>query len=120
MAIINYDIPEGTVTISFEDYERMVRENSQYAALRDNGLEDWPRYQEIMDNWVTSEKFGMDELNIAAFRILRSPDSSDRMLSVASEWLYRNIPPRGGIAEWCAIMRDLEDQLHRYIEGEID
>lgn len=110
-----YDTSEGTVTLTINEYADLVYQASKVEALIACGCDKLPEVQEAMLRLMHQDlPFSMQELDVVAFRIMEDEEASDYILSVAYEWLQMRCKPiPDNVAEWCAIMRDLEDQLTR-------
>lgn len=87
----DYDIPERTVTLTFDEYRDLVTRTHSAA----------------------DADLSFNDLDVFAFTLMEDEDRSDYELSVAMEWLHYRCKPIEKVGEWCAIMRDLEYQLKR-------
>ena len=116
----NYNISEGTVTISIDEYRDLITLASKHFHLQQYGLADWDWYEDAMREYLRSDEYTMDELNAGALGIMQDENAPDYNLYVASEWLHYVLrQDEMKDAEWCAIMRDLEKQLIPLIKKEI-
>lgn len=109
-----YDIPEGTVTLTINEYADLVYDSAKLEALISWGVSEWDGYEPCMRDFCEHLSHTMLEHDIIAFRIMNDEEASDYACSVAYEWLQMRCKPiPDKVGEWCAIMRDLEFQLER-------
>jgi len=115
----SYNIVDGTVTLTIPEFLDLVRNATRFRYLERYGVDCWEGYDEAMSEMSGPHDYSLDELTAAALAMMLDEERSDYELMVASEWLrYLPLCHKMKVAEWAAIMRDLEVQLKAIIEKE--